>query len=350
MIYYVVTRPFRGTINIFLAGGGKPLARHVRVLSYEELFRRRRVPVGTWIFSDLERLAREDLERAAMCWEALASSGHPVRLFNHPLRVKRRFELLRALHDCGVNEFDVHRLDEGRAPRRFPVFLRVENDHTGPETGLLRTPEEFESAVRRLASEGKSRDQRVAVEYCAEADEEGRYRKYAAFILDGQIVPRHLLVNKHWVVKGRDREACNETIPEQIEYTETNPHEAELRKIFEIAQIDYGRIDYTVVAGRIQVYEINTNPQITTPGWSGRVSQRSQIKLEFARKFLSIMTPLAIEGSKASVPVDFDPGPALQQRGLRVADALYWLTHKLGLGRLEPRVYTRMKKTFRRLK
>ena len=43
---------------------------------------------------------------------------------------------------------------------------------------------------------------------------------------------------------------------------QTNPHEAELRAIFKLARIDYGRIDYGIKDGQIQVWEINTNPML----------------------------------------------------------------------------------------
>ena len=33
--------------------------------------------------------------------------------------------------------------------------------------------------------------------------------------------------------------------------------------MFELTQVDYGRIDYSIKDGKIQVWEINTNPIIT---------------------------------------------------------------------------------------
>ncbi len=56
-----------------------------------------------------------------------------------------------------------------------------------------------------------------------------------------------------------------ETAREELDYVRSNPHAEELREIFELARIDYGRIDYSVVDGCIQVWEINTNPMILIP-------------------------------------------------------------------------------------
>ncbi len=42
-------------------------------------------------------------------------------------------------------------------------------------------------------------------------------------------------------------------------YFKINPHEPELREIFRLAKIQYGRVDYSILNGTIQVWEINTN-------------------------------------------------------------------------------------------
>jgi hypothetical protein len=49
---------------------------------------------------------------------------------------------------------------------------------------------------------------------------------------------------------------------EELEYVQRNPHEEELREIFAIANIDYGRIDYSILDGKVQTWEINLNPTI----------------------------------------------------------------------------------------
>src|SRR5262249_50787220 len=97
---------------------------------------------GTYVFADLERLSPDTLLRAAALWDSLADSHRDVRLLNHPIRSMRRYELLRNLHEQGINTFDVYRVTEGRAPRQYPVFLRIENDHSGPISPLLKSPSE----------------------------------------------------------------------------------------------------------------------------------------------------------------------------------------------------------------
>jgi hypothetical protein len=47
---------------------------------------------------------------------------------------------------------------------------------------------------------------------------------------------------------------------EEERFVTSNPHAELLREIFRIAHIDFGRVDYGIVNGRIEVFEINTNP------------------------------------------------------------------------------------------
>ena len=45
-----------------------------------------------------------------------------------------------------------------------------------------------------------------------------------------------------------------------------NPYRDELYEAFEVAHITYGRADYGLMDGRVQIYEINTNPMIRQYG------------------------------------------------------------------------------------
>src|SRR5690606_24397673 len=186
--------------------------------------------VATYIFADLERLAPADLERAAGLWHQLEESGAPVRLLNHPLRALRRYDLLRTLHEHGINGFDVYRLTEPRRPARFPVFIRGENDHDGSQTGLIASQEELDETVRRLMRDGPHVGQRIVTEYLDAGVGEGRYLKYGAFRVGDRIVPRHRFISEKWVVKGPTvREP--DIIDAERAYVAGNPHAAELSRI-----------------------------------------------------------------------------------------------------------------------
>jgi hypothetical protein len=52
------------------------------------------------------------------------------------------------------------------------------------------------------------------------------------------------------------------TLRAEREYVTTNPHADVIREIAAAANISYGRIDYALLDGAMQVWEFNTNPMI----------------------------------------------------------------------------------------
>lgn len=259
MIHFLFPEGHDVTLKPFLRSWGRALAPRVRIHSWDEVSKAARLPAGTWVFGDFSTFPPAEAERAARVWRRIERSTQPVRLLNHPLRTRARYELLRALCEQGVNEFDVYRLTEARTPRRFPVFLRPEGEAGGPKAELLESPQALAGAIADLEARDRSREGRLIVEFAAERDARGHYRTYAALNAGGRIVPWHLLSGPDWIVKRRG-DLSPEALEREMQYLETNPHEKELLRLFEIANIDWGRIDYGLVGGRIQVYEIEKNP------------------------------------------------------------------------------------------
>lgn len=258
MITYVATAHHTYTMADYLDTWGRPLAATIRVLSYDELFAAEEVGAGTFVFSDLERLSEAGSRAAAQIWSALEAADAPVRLLNAPQHVLRRQALLERLYEAGLNRFRSYRLTETRTPERFPVFLRDANEHEH-FTPLLATQEELDRAVADLRCDGHGLDELLMVEFCDVSDGAGLYRKYSAFRVADRLIPRHLIFSRSWALKEPDL-IDDEKLREEWEYLETNPHLDELRQVFELAQVDYGRVDYGVKGGCVQAWEINTNP------------------------------------------------------------------------------------------
>jgi hypothetical protein len=290
VIVFLTTRAHQNTVRQLLRSYGAALAGRVVLRSYERTLGARRLPRATYVFADLERLAPADAERAAALWERLRGLG--CRLLNHPTRSLRRYELLRTLHERGINRFDVYRVAEGRQPARYPVFLRGENDHGGARTPLLHTPAALRAALAELDRAGTSPEDTLIVELCDTADAAGLYRKYAAFRVGDRIIPRHLFFRDAWMAKGPNRFEP-ELLAEERAYLETNPHAAALAAIFAAARIDYGRIDYALSDGAPQVWEINTNPLTASYVYSGP-PLRAAIQAWFAERVRAALE--AIDG------------------------------------------------------
>jgi hypothetical protein len=281
MIVFVATERFIKLGDHLRGSLPDGLRRRFVTLSYEELLFERAGPIGHYIFTDFDRLSRYEIESVMRFVRALHDAAPDARILNHPLHALERTALLRALFEAGINDFDVVRLDLGEKPRRYPAFIRSEDGYGGPETELFHDEAGFDRAVADLAARGLPTKGRIAVGYAAEASPDGYFRKYGCFNVDGEIVPYHLHRQKHWVVKslapgelrtpGRRRSRPDDLVEEEFAYISSNPHREQLARAFAVAKIDYGRADYGIVGGRVQIYEINTNPNYSSGRRKGEV-------------------------------------------------------------------------------
>jgi hypothetical protein len=210
-----------------------------------------------------------------------------------------------ALQKAGINSFGVTRLETGERPPQYPVFLRSEDGCSGPETDLIHGDEEFDLALEDLKARGKTQRGRIAVGYSAQASADGYFRKYGAYKIGGEILPHHIHLGQHWVVKrnvpdldwttpnDRNVELRETAIAEELDYVRTNPHREVIQKAFEIAETEFGRIDYGIVDGRIEVFEINTNPGLPKFARSdARNAVRDITKSRLVAGFVRLNTPI----------------------------------------------------------
>jgi len=288
MIFYLAKAEYTYTISHYLKLHESDLKSHLKLLSYEDLFKLRATVGGTYIFSDIERLNPDNAKTACQIWTELAAYLGPSRLLNHPTRSMKRYELLRGLYQRDVNAFNVYRLTECRTPERFPVFIRDENEHGQIHSGLLKNSEELEKAIEKMLRDGAVRDNKLIVEFCGASDARGAYRKYEAFFIGGQILPQHIKYSSDWIV--RLSEPHLKKCDEELIYIHENPHEKFLADIFRYARIDYGRIDYDVLDGRPQIWEINTNPTLLLLGGRPPLCPESEkiIGTAFLKALLSL--------------------------------------------------------------
>lgn len=321
MLHYLVTPSHRYTMDSLLAQEwGAHLRDRVRVLTYPEAEHELGAP-GAYVFTDMDRLNPEWLERTAAMWKQLEGREDVVTL-NDPRIVLGRHALLTRLHDEGWNGFEVALLNDRHLPPR-PLFLRHAVEHTGNLTPLLRTGPEVRNAARDLMARGYRPKRLMAVEFCDTSEPDGRFRKYSAFRVGDRIIPRYLSVASSWMVKTGAREVDETTARLEYDYVTRNPHAESLAAIFRIANIDYGRIDYGLKDGRVQTWEINVNPMIGrhmrklgSPSSPEQVRSRKLRRpaLEvFYREFSDAITTLAA-GRR---PRPTDPPPAIDHHGGR---------------------------------
>lgn len=295
MIVFVVPQQGSPSIMSYLDSWGRTLVDRMQVIFYEDLPHRKTLPVGTYVFSGLDVLSPTQTEIATQLAEQLSRFGKGVRLLNHPGRAMRRYELLRALYESGRNRFRAIRASQSLTSLRFPVFLREEQRHNGSRTKLLQAPEELERALVSLVIRGYRPSELLAVEYCDTSDKNGIYRKYSAYIVGGRIIPRCVNFCRSFMVKHDIHAYTSEAAREEREYMDENPDEPWLREVFDLAQIGYGRIDYSFRGDEPQIWEININPTIgrigpprKRPPSIEKIRQlRSEAREQFYSRFLS---------------------------------------------------------------
>ncbi len=306
-ITFLVHKGKEYTVEKYLKSWGGALASRVAVRGYPNLRTTGRTPwkrlsqaVRSWrlgtldgppesgsegqiyVFTDVDRLDAAETASALELRQRLEGDPRTLEILNHPSRSMRRFELLSTLHERGINNFAVYRAEEGIEPRRWPVFLRDEDDH-GHMSPLVRTPQE----LRRVLAEQASLENKIVVELCDTADASGVVRKYGAFKVGERILARQVHFSRHWMVRFPDLKDPA-MAREELAYVEENPHAEQLNEIFRLARTDYGRIDYSLSGGRIQVWEINTNPMILIPA-DREDPLRRQAHDTFGRAFTAVL-------------------------------------------------------------
>ena len=156
--------------------------------------------------------------------------------------------------------------DEFRSPRgglRLPMLVRRRWGHEA-DMRLLDT----ESAFDKWWAEARRDPQSwVAGEYIDVRSGDGSYRKYRYFMAGTYGRPRHLIVSPHWEVRPKDRIRTPATREEELAYvTTTCPHHAQFDAARRALEFEIAAFDYSYdVNGELVVWEVNPNPDLSTP-------------------------------------------------------------------------------------
>ncbi|MGB0415403.1 MAG: hypothetical protein ACPGKS_00990 [Coraliomargarita sp.] len=294
MLYFISR--WERAITIRSARAKCPFFKH---LSYDKLFNSGRLPRGAYIFSDLDRLSLFETELASIIFRELQAAGMPV--YNDPAQVLLRFDLLRALAREGVNDYKVYRPQYGEWPERYPVFLRRNTFHLGAQTEQLHSKEELETAMQQLLDAGIPHRNTMAVEYAAEGDANGLFRKYSVYRIGDRYFQDTTVNQKSWVVKSGEAGVAGDALYKaEFEAIHTVPFEANVKRAFELGGIRYGRVDIGLYQGRPQVYEINTNPTVSF-STDHENAHRRKSRAVFVENYCAAIAELNVDLSGAPI-------------------------------------------------
>lgn len=298
MILIVTTDKYRFTHAALRAESGI----EARVISYDDIKEHARtLPIATYVFTDMDRLTPTELYQAAIYYRALREHGQKV--LNDPARVLSRFGLLRALNRADINQFDAYRVEDLDEPRQWPVFLRIEGTHADPVSGLLHNREELDAAVKQNVQEGRARSLLLMIEYAAEPVRPGFFRKLSVFRVGDRLLGYTCVHDDQWIVKyGKPAIAPPELYEEEYEFVANSPYAEALRPVFEIAGVEYGRVDFGLVDGRPQIYEINSNPDMKLRPEPSPVPKRNESNALFRANYIAALQ--AIDTPRAAAPAE----------------------------------------------
>jgi hypothetical protein len=258
MVIFLVTKPHDYTLREVLAATSPGT---IAVVHYADALATRRVPHATYVFSDLDRLNPPGIAGAADLYCRLTRMG--CRALNDPARFLGRLALLRRLYAAGINPFTAYPAVPTPSPERWPVFLRLNAGHRPPLTGLLADPAELARETAAALDAGVSPEQLIVVEYSAEPLACGLWRKLSVYRVGDRLFTDSCVHERSWMAKiGPEGIAPADVYADELRLMRENPYGQVMLRVFALAGVEYGRVDFGLVSGRPSVYEINTNPHV----------------------------------------------------------------------------------------
>jgi len=290
VVIFLVTKPNDDTIREVVAATS---VGSVTAIYYDNAFAVRRMPRATYVFSDLDRLNHLGIAHAAELYRQLMQAGCPV--LNDPARFVRRFDLLRRMYLIGINRFTAYPAVPAPSPERWPVFLRLDAGHRPPLTGLLGDPAELARETAAALDAGVSPKQLIVVEFLAEPLACGIWRKLSVWRIGDRLFSDSCVHERSWMAKiGPEGIAPADVYADELRLMRENPYGQAMLRVFELAGVEYGRVDFGLVSGQPSVYEVNTNPQVEflpdTPS-----PFRNETRRLFREHYLSALAALALD-------------------------------------------------------
>ncbi|MBV0892975.1 hypothetical protein KTN05_14140 [Paracoccus sp. Z118] len=290
MIVFVATTEHQYTVRDVLETRDHALHGRLVILSHEELLSSPRLPRATYVLADLERLDEGGRARLIRRVEALRRACPGCEVLNLPARIGNRLDIMRRLHEAGVNDFRMLPLDTPAEAFRYPVFLRRLDDHEGPKSDLLDSAQALRDAIAAL--DPAEREGFAVTEYIDARNDLGLHEKRSYTRVGDRLFPAALDQSRAWVCKGEHSDPNGVPAAErELAFLKGNEDREALRAAFDAAGIQYGRADYAVVGGKPQIFEINTNPYVDAPE---RVPARARAAAEqIAGAWLAALEALA---------------------------------------------------------
>lgn len=294
----------------------------VHQMTYPMFLARRRLPRATYILSDFDRLNFWQVELAANVYRQLESAG--CRVLNDPARSLPRLALLQRLNRFGINSFSAWPADQAETVDKFPVFIRTISAHRGNLSNLLNSSEELLLALETYIADGWPISDLMISEYCAEPLHDDVFRKMAVHRVGDSLFHAPSAHERNWMAKyGEAGVAGEAAYAEDLKIIKNSPYTEHIRKAFDVARVTYGRADCALVDGRVEIYEVNTNPSMEEWGTHPFKDRLTGIKA-FQSNYDAAMHALNDERSRQEIRIDRAKEFTPRHRYLRLLPGHQW--------------------------
>lgn len=289
MICFLAKSSTDYTIKNYIRYCAGDLGKRITLLNYDNLSTAQNIQCSTLIFLDIDRLSKHELMQAEALQHFFEEEYSDVLLLNKPTDVLLRHDFLKALHKEEINPHNVHRIIDLPDDIKYPVFLREENEHSGTLTSLIWNKKELDVNALGLHFQGFDRRKLLAVEYVDVSTESQFLKKYSVSRIGSAFIPRQIDYSTSWKSKDPDLEAekSSEYAQDYISFMNGEGFNDKVKQAFELANIEYGRIDFGIVNGEPVIWEINLNPDYGPPPYEGELKETldnmyARLKLAFS--------------------------------------------------------------------
>ena len=130
----------------------------------------------------------------------------------------------------------------------------------------------------------------VISEFVDTCDSAGVHRRYQAFVIGDNVIARRLQIGSDWTLRA-PLSHDDQTREIERRYVFENPHARELLRFARVIGLEYGRVDYGLHHGRVQVWRIRTASPLSQPAHE-RDATRQDLDECFARRFNAALTAM----------------------------------------------------------
>ena len=291
MICFLAKRSTDYTIRNYVRRYAEGLAKRIILLNYESLSVVQKMECSAVIFLDIDRLNQRELKQAEALQHFFEENYPDVILFNKPDQVLLRYDFLKALHQGGINPHNVYRISELPDEINYPVFLREENEHSGTLTSLVWNSKELDVHALGLHLQGFDRRKLLAVEYVDVSSDSQYLKKYSVTRIGSTFIPRQIDYTTTWQSKDPNLEAekSSEYAQDYLSFMNSDQHYDSIKQAFELARIEYGRIDFGFANGVPVIWEINLNPDFGPPPYEGELKETLDSMYDRLRSAFSVL-------------------------------------------------------------